>query len=81
VAMGTQIGAALAVIARQGIGGRDYVVVGLPVLLGTMATVLPPDFLAAVPPFLRVFLGNGLVMGIVMVVILEHGLLKEKRVS
>ena len=39
VAMGRQVGAGIAIIASKEITSRDYFVVGLPVLLGTMVGV------------------------------------------
>lgn len=77
VAMGAQIGAGLSIVSAQGITSRDYYVVGLPVLLGTLVGFLPEPFLAAMPGGFRVFLGNGLVVGIVLVLLLEHVLLRD----
>lgn len=60
---------------------RDHLVVGLPLLLGTSASMLPPEFLNALPPILRGLLGNGLIVGITAVIILEHVVLKEPKVQ
>lgn len=78
-AMGVQIGAALAIIAEKGIQRRDYAVVGLPVLMGTLTGFLPQGLIEAVPQVLRVFIGNGLIFGILLVLILEHIIMREKR--
>jgi xanthine/uracil permease len=78
VAMGAQIGAGLSIIASAGITSRDYFVVGLPVLLGTMVGFLPETFLASMHGAFRVFLGNGLIVGIFLVLFLEHILLRVK---
>jgi uracil permease len=79
--MGAQIGAALSVISSDGIDARDYFVVGLPLLIGTLVGFLPEMFLAAVPPVWRVFLGNGLIVGIFLALLLEHVLLRKKETS
>ncbi|MHC1743138.1 MAG: uracil-xanthine permease family protein [Syntrophobacteraceae bacterium] len=77
-AMGAQVGAGLAVVAAGGPSVRDYFVVGLPLLIGTMVGFLPEPFMALMPTSLRVFCGNGLIVGIVMVLALEHGVLRKQ---
>jgi uracil permease len=57
---------------------RDYFVVGLPVLIGTMVGFLPAALMQAVPSSVRVFLGNGLIVGIVLVLVLEHLLMRKR---
>lgn len=79
VAMGTQVGAAVGIIASKGMKGRDYFVVGLPVLLGTLVGFLPDTFMDSLPVGARVFLRNGLIFGILLVLLLEHVLMREKR--
>lgn len=78
VAMGAQVGVGLAVTSAGGLTSRDYFVVGLPVLLGTMMGFLPDPFMTALPVPLRVFLGNGLIVGIFVVLLLEHVLMPKK---
>lgn len=79
VAMGGQVGAGIAVIAAQGITSRDYFVVGLPVLVGTLVGFFPSGLFETLPGFFPVFLGNSLIVGIVMVLLLEHVLWREKK--
>jgi len=78
VAMGGQVGAGIAIIASKEVTPRDYFVVGLPVLLGTMVGFFPPSLLATLPGFSQMFLGNSLIVGIIMVLLLEHVLWREK---
>jgi uracil permease len=78
VAMGTQVGAALSIISSAGMSGRDYFVVGIPVMLGTLTAFLPADFTATLPPSVRLFAGNGLIVGIFLVLLLEHVLMRKK---
>lgn len=74
VAMAGQLGAGLAVIAAgRTLAARDYFVVGIPVLVGTLLAFLPQSFIVSLSGMGRVFLGNGLVSGIVLVMFLEHG--------
>lgn len=78
-AMGAQMGAGLAVVASGEPTVRDYFVVGLPLLIGTMVGFLPEPFMASLPTSLRVFCGNGLIVGIVLVLGLEHGVMPKPR--
>jgi xanthine/uracil permease len=59
--------------------GRDYLVVGLPVIIGTLVAALPPSFFAILPASIGVIVGNGLVVGILLVLILEHLLLRNRQ--
>ena len=78
VAMGGQVGAGIAIIASKEISSRDYFVVGLPVLLGTMAGFFPRGLFDTLPGVFQVFLGNSLIVGIVTVLLMEHLLWREK---
>jgi uracil permease len=78
-AMAGQAGAGFAIVLKQGhFTGRDTFVVGLPLMVGTLIGFLPPAFFESLPSLLRAFLGNGLVTGIVLVICLEHALLKPR---
>jgi uracil permease len=78
VAMGGQIGVGMNIVtSSRKLESRDYFVVGLPLLLGTMVGFLPPEMMQSVPGALQVFLGNGLIVGIFMVLVLEHVLLRK----
>jgi xanthine/uracil permease len=65
------------VLAFQKAGGEpfdyeDGLVIGLPVLIGTVFAFLPAAVLDGFPVVLRPTLGNGFVMGIVSAFMLEH---------
>ena len=81
VALGSQVGAGISVITTGGktMAGRDYLVVGLPVIIGTLVAALPSSFYAILPASIGVIVGNGLVVGIVLVLILEHLLLRKRQ--
>jgi len=79
VAMGAQIGTGLDIISAGGMTSRDYFVVGLPVMLGTVVSILPDALIASVPTQIRAFFGNGLIFGIFLVLLLEHVLMRDRR--
>jgi xanthine/uracil permease len=73
--LGTQIGAGVAILIRKGdFTARDYMVVGFPVMLGGLISFLPQDFFMQWPVTLRTLLSNSMVVGVLTVLILEHGL-------
>ncbi len=74
VALASQVGAAISAITAGGraLAARDYLVVGLPVLLGTVVAAAPARFFAGLPALLGTVVGNGLVLGILLVLLLEH---------
>jgi uracil permease len=78
--MAAQIGVGISIITRSGrpLDGRDYMVVGIPVLMGTLVSILPGTFFEAFPAAAHALLKNGLVVGIVLVLILEHVLLPRR---
>ncbi len=51
---------------------EDGLVIGLPLLAGTVAAFLPPSALAEMPPAVRSVAGNGFVVGIVSVLVLDQ---------
>jgi xanthine/uracil permease len=80
VALGSQVGAGISVITAGGktLAGRDYLVVGLPVIIGTLVATLPSSFFEILPASIGVVVSNGLVVGIIMVLVLEHLLLRKR---
>ncbi len=78
VALGGQIGAGISIVASKGVTYRDYFVVGLPLLLGTLAGLFPRSLFDTLPGFSQVFVGNSLIVGIATVMLLEHILWREK---
>jgi uracil permease len=78
VALGGQVGVGISIIASKEITYRDYFVVGLPLLLGTLAGFFPHSLFDTLPGFSQVFFGNSLIVGIVTVILLEHILWREK---
>jgi len=81
VAMAAQIGAGISVLTRStdSLTPRDYMVIGMPLLMGSIASILPEAFFLSIPTALRALLKNGLVVGVILVLLLEHVLLPTKR--
>jgi xanthine/uracil permease len=86
VTLSTMVGLGVSIIGKSGgqsgaksggIGGaRENMIVGLPLLLGGSAALLKPAFLELLPLSLRGIVGNGLIVGIVSVLVLEHLVLR-----
>lgn len=81
VAMAVQVGISLELITEGDtpMSGRDYLVVGIPVLLGLLAVLMPQPFLDQVPDILKPIISNGLIVGLILVVLLEHVILRKRK--
>ena len=77
VAMGGQVGVGIAMVASKKMTSRDYFVVGIPLLLGSLVGFLPRNLFDSLPGSFQVFVGNSLIVGIGLVLILEHLILRE----
>ena len=79
-AMAAQIGVGISVLTRSGraLDGRDYMVIGIPVLMGGLVSILPQAFFEVFPSTVHALLKNGLVVGIILVLVLEHLLLPRR---
>lgn len=52
--------------------------IGLPIMLALVVAFLPAEVSAAIPPVLRPIVGNGFVMGVIVVVVLEHVIFRKR---
>jgi xanthine/uracil permease len=78
VVMAGQLSAALRLLTSgEGVTARRAMVVGLPTLVGTLAAIVPRPFLAQMPDMIRGLAGNGLVVGVVLALLLEHVVLRQ----
>jgi xanthine/uracil permease len=77
VGLGGQIGVGISTVASQPLTSRDYFVVGVPLLVGTLVGFLPQTLFASLPGSLQIFVGNSLIVGIALVLLLEHLLLRK----
>ena len=79
--MATQVAAGLEIIhsTKAVLSFKDGLILGLPIMLTVVLSFAPAEAMAAVPSLLRPIVGNGFVMGIIVVLLLEHLVLREKR--
>lgn len=56
----------------------DGIIVGLPIIIGTIVAFLPNTLIEQFPLLLRPLLGNAFVMGVIIVLLLEHLIFKQK---
>lgn len=75
--MGTQLAAAfnMLVSSKSVLTFDDALIIGLPVMAAMLFGAVPMD---VVPAIVRPILGNGFVMGVVIVILLEHILLRKR---
>lgn len=77
--MCSQISAGL-IVAFGTAGGFKFehgLIVGLPLMLGVIISFLPANVLGAFPAALRPLIGNGFVVGVLAVLVLEHIIYRE----
>ena len=78
--LAAQVAAGMLIVVERPTGGaflfEDGLVVGLPVLLGTVIAFLPAEVLAALPAASRPLLGNGFVVGVIAAIVLQHVVLR-----
>ena len=79
--MATQVAAGLEIIhsSKAVLSFRDGLVLGIPVMLTFVLSFAPAEAMAVVPSLLRPIVGNGFVMGIIVIIVLEHIVLRERK--
>ena len=79
VIMAGQLSVALQLMTSgPGVTRRRTMVVGLSTLTGALVAILPQAFLSQIPGPIRGLAGNGLVVGIILALLLEHVILRGK---
>lgn len=80
VGLAAQVGAGISILTRSGrsLDGRDYLVIGIPITMGGIVSILPEGFFNAFPSTVHALLKNGLIVGIILVLLLEHIFLHRK---
>lgn len=80
--MAAQIAAGLMLGQESGATGTfdEALIVGIPLLLGTLVAFLPPEVAAGFPAAVRPLIANGFVVGIVTALGLEHVVYRRRRV-
>ena len=81
VALSSQLMAGMNVVmsGKSKIERREYFTVGLPLLLGTMVSMVPKSFFQQFPKAVASLISNGLVVGILFGLFLEHILFRPKK--
>ncbi|MBR6814334.1 MAG: purine/pyrimidine permease [Alistipes sp.] len=76
--MGTQLAASFStLVSGNSIKSFDHALtVGLPIIVALVFGIIP---MSVIPEMLRPIIGNGFVMGVLTVILLEHLLLKERK--
>lgn len=79
--MATQVAAGFEIIysTKAVLSFQDGLILGLPIMLTVVLSFAPVEAMTAAPSLLRPIVGNGFVMGIIVVLILEHFVLKNRR--
>ncbi len=79
--MATQIAAGLGMMQASGAvpSFKEGMILAIPIMFTVIISFAPEGAFDAVPSLLRPIVGNGFVMGIVFVLLLEHLLLKERK--
>ncbi|EHQ87880.1 uracil-xanthine permease family protein [Desulfosporosinus youngiae] len=70
--MCSQIAGGLQVALSQNYRFEKGLTIGLPMILGVLISYLPPAVLNTFPSILKPVLGNGFVVGVIVVLIMEH---------
>jgi xanthine/uracil permease len=71
-------GLLLAFHSMRGFKLENGLVLGLPLMLSIIISFLPEDIVATFPIWLKPILGNGFVIGVLTVLIMEHVVYREK---
>ena len=79
--MSTQVAAGLEIInsTKAVLSFRDGLVLGVPIMLTLALSLAPHEAMEAIPSIIRPIVGNGFVMGIIVIILLEHVVLKERK--
>ncbi len=77
--MAAQVGSGIGILNNGGrtLTSRDYFIIGLPLLLGALSSILGSEFIDLLPAWLGPLAGNGLVVGLISLLLLEHVLLRD----
>ncbi|MCG6535959.1 MAG: xanthine permease, partial [Syntrophales bacterium LBB04] len=55
----------------------DGMIIGMPILIATVIAFMPAPFFQEFPQLLRPIVGNGFVVGVIVVLLLEHGIFRK----
>ncbi|MGZ3648072.1 MAG: uracil-xanthine permease family protein [Syntrophales bacterium] len=75
----SQVSAGLLVAfeSLRGFTFDDGMIIGMPILIATVIAFLPAAFFEEFPQLLRPIFGNGFVVGVIVVLLMEHGIFRK----
>jgi len=79
--MATQVAAGLNIMqaSQSALSFNDGLILAIPIMFTVILSFAPAEAMAAIPSLVRPIVGNSFVMGIIVVMLLEHLVLKSKR--
>ena len=79
--MATQVSAGLNIMqaSQAATSFHDGLILAIPIMFTVILSFAPTEIMAVIPSLLRPIVGNSFVMGIIVVILLEHLVLKNKR--
>ena len=79
--MGTMLAAGFEMVRNTGsvTEFRHGMIIALPILFDVIMTFAPSSAIAAIPEVIRPIIGNGFVMGVLIILLLEHVFLRDKK--
>jgi len=72
-------GLQLMTVEKAAYNFESAITIGLPIMIGTVISFAPQEYINSIPSLLRPLLGNGFVIGTIIVLILEHTLNSKKQ--
>jgi len=81
--MASQLSAGLQMLTKENTmtNFNHGIVIGLPLMIALILSFSPDQMLNQIPSLLRPIIGNGFVMGVLAVLLLEHVVFKEKKLK
>lgn len=78
--MATQVAAGLHLMQSSSSASsfNDSLILAIPIMFTAILSFVPSDVMAVIPPIIRPIVGNSFVMGIIIVIALEHLVLKKR---
>ncbi|MEE0916563.1 MAG: xanthine permease, partial [Alistipes sp.] len=79
--MATQIAAGLHMMQTTSavMSFKDGLILAIPIMFTIILSFAPQSAMQTIPSLLRPIVGNGFVMGIIIIMLLEHLFLKDKK--
>jgi xanthine/uracil permease len=79
--MATQVAAGFEIIhsSKAVLTFKDGLILGIPIMLTTILSFAPAEAMTSVPSLIRPIVSNGFVMGVILIILLEHIVLKDRK--